>query len=163
MQWLRERAVFLLRRLELPDLQRACSDDGHRRVDEIIEDNPDGTLSATHWDVAPRYFHPHLKLFALPSKCPQGVRNALEESFKLFFASPPAALNNVRASFEELLTSLKVKRFEKKGQRLRFISLHRRIELLPTKYAEQAKLLLAIKWRQRRKSWRWRTANRDQP
>lgn len=87
----------------------------------------------------------------------------MEESFKLFFASPPAALNNVRASFEELLTSLKVKRFEKKGQRLRFISLHRRIELLPTKYAEQAKLLLAIKWRQRRKSWRWRTANRDQP
>jgi hypothetical protein len=74
------------------------------------------------------------------------VSTPLNESFKLFFSSPSAASNNVRIAIEELLTELKVKRFNvSKGRRL-FINLHQRIESLPAKYAQFKDMILAIKW-----------------
>jgi Domain of unknown function (DUF4145) len=94
----------------------------------------------------PKFFEPHLKLIHIPQDCPDSVSTPLNESFKLFFSSPSAASNNVRIAIEELLTELKVKRFNvSKGRRL-FINLHQRIELLPAKYAQFKDMILAIKW-----------------
>jgi hypothetical protein len=95
----------------------------------------------------PLYFYPHLKLIPIPGDTPEKVSNLLNESFKLFFSSPAAASNHVRAAIEELLTDLKVKRYyvHSKGMR-KSISLHQRIELLPTKYNGLKELFFAIKW-----------------
>lgn len=94
----------------------------------------------------PKYFEPHLKLTNIPDDCAESVTVSLNESFKLFFASPSAALNNVRIAIEELLTELKIRRFTISNGKRRFIPLHQRIGLLPEKYAQFKDMILAIKW-----------------
>src|SRR5690606_927123 len=77
---------------------------------------------------------------------PTSVKAPLQDSFRLFFCSPPSASNCVRIALEELLTELGIKRFAVTGGKRRIISLHTRIGLLPTRYAELRDLLFAIKW-----------------
>lgn len=94
----------------------------------------------------PKHFQPHLKLIPIPEDAPAEVANALNESFKLFFCSPSAASNHVRASVEAILTDLKVKRYETTKGKRRIISLHRRISLLQGKHKDLYDLFLAVKW-----------------
>jgi len=94
----------------------------------------------------PKFFEPHLVLLVIPTKCPESISAPLQESFRLFFASPGAASNHVRIAIEELLTDLKVRRFNVSGGKRSFISLHQRITLLPAKYATLKDMILAIKW-----------------
>jgi hypothetical protein len=94
----------------------------------------------------PKYFEPPLQLIDLPEDCPASISKPLQESFRLFFSSPPAASNNVRIALEALLTELGVKRFNTKNNKRIFLSLHSRISLLPAKYSGLGELLLAIKW-----------------
>jgi hypothetical protein len=57
---------------------------------------------------------------------------------------------HLRASVEELLTHLGIRRSEvangREGKRRVFVSLHRRIQLLPEKHRDLSHLLLAVKW-----------------
>jgi len=94
----------------------------------------------------PKYFVPHLKFIHIPKECPNTVSKQLYESFKLFFSSPSAAANNVRVAIEELLTELKIKRFDTSKGKRRYINLHQRIGLLPAKYAQFKDMIIAIKW-----------------
>lgn len=94
----------------------------------------------------PKYFEPPLKLIHIPDNCPKSVSGPLNESCKLFFISPSAALNNVRIAIEELLTELKIRRFVQLNGKRRLINLHQRINLLPEKYAQFKDIILAIKW-----------------
>ncbi|MEP6935613.1 MAG: DUF4145 domain-containing protein [Nitrospirota bacterium] len=94
----------------------------------------------------PKYFDPPLRLITVPSSCPENVSIPIEESFRLFFASPSAAANGIRISIEQLLTELKIKRFNLMKGKRRFISLHQRIALLPPQHSEIRDLILAIKW-----------------
>ena len=122
-----------------------CSGDGGVELDQFYDD--DGyTREALQDFFVPKFFQPNLKLFELPSNCPDSISNPIEESFKLFFASPSAAANYVRKAIEQLLTEQKVKRYDRKGGKLTYVSLHRRIGLLPSKYEEFKQVLMAIKW-----------------
>lgn len=113
---------------------------------DIIEDE-NGEPDQIYSDFfLPKNFEPHLRLINIPANCPEAVVAFLNESFKLFFSSPSAAANNVRAAIEELLTELKIKRFSTSNGKRRFINLHQRIGLLPAKYAEFKDMILAIKW-----------------
>lgn len=94
----------------------------------------------------PKFFEPHLRLFNIPEGCPKSVSNPLNESFRHFFSSPSAASNNVRVALEELLTELKVRRFNLVNSKQRFMNLHQRISLIPPKIAHLKENLLAIKW-----------------
>ena len=122
-----------------------CSGEGGVDIEQSYDE-----VGHTHEDwqdyFIPKFFLPHLKLFELPSNCPHSISNAVEESFKLFFASPNAAANYVRKAIEQLLTKQKVKRYDRKGGKLTYVSLHRRIGLLPSKYEEFKQVLMAIKW-----------------
>lgn len=123
----------------------ANSGTGGVDVDFVIGD--DGDPEQTWGDFfRPKYFEPPLQLVDIPDDCPTSVSAPLEESFRLFFSSAPAASNNVRISLEALLTELGVKRFNTRNNKRIFLSLHSRISLLPTKYSELGELLLAIKW-----------------
>lgn len=134
-----------------------CTND---RCKEIVSSSGIGRVSGFTWydeendemvedyaeTFSPKFFEPCLMPFDIPTKCPKSVYEPLCESFRLFFCSPSAAANNVRIAIEELLTALNVKRFNiVKGKR-KFIILHRRIDLLPQKYANLKELILAIKW-----------------
>lgn len=107
------------------------------------EDEQTGELTEEYDDFfQPKHFEPHLELLSIPEKCPDSVSAPLRDSFRLFFSAPSAASNSVRIAIEELLTELKVKRFNVvKGQR-RFISLHQRISLLPAKFAHLKETLI---------------------
>lgn len=94
----------------------------------------------------PLFFNPHLKLIQIPEQTPEKVSDSLNESFKLFFSSPSAASNHLRAAIEGLLTDFKVKRYETSGGKRRIISLHRRINLLPGKFNDLKELFYAVKW-----------------
>lgn len=133
-----------------------CSND---KCKEVVANSGTGSVD---WDVVtdengepdqvysdfflPKHFESHLKMIKIPSSCPDSVSMPLNESFKLFFSSPSAAANNVRVAIEELLTELKIKRFTTSNGKRRFINLHQRISLLPSKYADFKDMILAIKW-----------------
>lgn len=134
----------------------------HNKCKEVVVNSGTGWTGSIDWDIVedehgepdqvyadlflPKHFEPHLRLIRIPDDCPKTVTTPLNESFKLFFSSPSAAANNVRAAIEELLTELKIKRFSSSNGKRRFINLHRRIGLLPAKYAQFKDMILAIKW-----------------
>jgi len=130
-----------------PHCKETVSCAGVGTVDQDYVTDENGEVEPEYRDsFTPRYFEPHLRLIEIPEGCPESVSALLNESFKLFFCSPSAASNNVRMAIEELLTELKVRRFNLVAKQRRFISLHQRIELLPSQYAQLKDLILAIKW-----------------
>ncbi len=123
----------------------ACS--GVGSVEQDYGEDEDGQPVQEYEDFfRPKYFEPPLQILSLPEACPQSIAIPMKESFRLFFSSPSAASNCVRSAVEELLTELKVRRFDLKQGKRRFISLHARIALVPAKYEDLRDLILAIKW-----------------
>jgi hypothetical protein len=94
----------------------------------------------------PRYFTPHLRIFSLPKNAPAEVAEEIENSFSLFFSDPSSAANHIRIAIENLLTHLKIKRYDTNRGRRTYLSLHKRIELLPRKFEHLKDLFFAIKW-----------------
>lgn len=94
----------------------------------------------------PKFFEPPLSIIDIPHECPASVSEPLQESFRLFFCSHPAASNNVRIALEALLTELGVKRFVVNNSKRKFLNLHTRIGLLTAKHGDLKDLLFAIKW-----------------
>ena len=94
----------------------------------------------------PKYFSPHLNLFDVPKDTPESVAEELTQSFELFFCNPPSAANHVRIALENVLTEMKVKRFENRRGKKTFLGLHNRISLLPRKHEHLKEMCLAVKW-----------------
>lgn len=110
------------------------------------EDREQGWVQDAIDRYVPKFFVPPLVLMELPDSYPDTVVNHLRESFALFFANPGAALNCNRSAVEAVLTDLGIKRFSLVNGRRRVISLHKRIQLLPSKFQEVKDVLLAVKW-----------------
>lgn len=132
-------------------LNKSCkeiiSNTGKGFVDWDIEQDEHGYPVQVYCDFyKPLFFHPHLKLISVPENAPGEVKEKLNESFRLFFSSPSAASNHVRAAIESLLNNLNVNRYRVSNGKRRLISLHQRIDLLPSKHAELKDLLIAVKW-----------------
>lgn len=53
--------------------------------------------------LAPLFFNPNLVLFSVPENCPDSIKDRLNSSFNIFFASPSAALSEARVALERLL------------------------------------------------------------
>jgi len=94
----------------------------------------------------PVTFYPPLKPFAFHKDTPENVSKEIEKSFSLIFSDPPSSANHIRVALEHLLTHLKIKRFTTNNGRRHFLSLHKRIDLLPAKYEEIKDIFLAVKW-----------------
>lgn len=95
----------------------------------------------------PSYFLPPLRAARIPEGCPRAVEKCIEESFKVLFTSPDAAVNHIRSAIEELLTDRGVKQWAApKGKPRKRLNLHERISHLPPKYASLREVALAIKW-----------------
>jgi hypothetical protein len=94
----------------------------------------------------PLIFYPHLRPFLFPKGTPEAVEKEINKSFALIFTDPPSSANHIRVALEHLLTYLRVKRFVTKNGRRNFLSLHNRIDILPTKYEGIKDIFLAVKW-----------------
>ena len=114
-----------------------------RKVDQFEDEPP--VFEYVEYFV-PRFFEPPLRIIKIPESCPETVSEPLEESFRLLFASPRAAVNSIRIAMEKLLTALKVKRFSISKNKRKPITLHNRIDLMPKKYSDLKKYVLASKW-----------------
>jgi hypothetical protein len=136
-----------------------------------VEHDGDGG-SWPDYDVVyqPHFVTPPLELFPIPKNTPNSVTTALKAGFKLAFADPNSAANQLRTTVECLLDELKVPkkaRFKHRNSSMscavcgkatpvakppttrgKFtdISLHQRIEKLPEKYRSLREDLLAVKW-----------------
>ena len=95
----------------------------------------------------PLFFFPALKIFVVPSKCPENVRNEIEQAFSLFWNDFSACVNRLRTAIELIMDDQKVKKTSKnsKGQRVK-LTLHRRIVEFNAKDKDIGELLLALKW-----------------
>lgn len=94
----------------------------------------------------PKYFFPSLKLFETPKATPETVCEEIEISFSLIFSDPASSANHIRIALENLLTHLKIKRFNTSGGKRKYLPLHQRIDLLPTKFDHVKDLFYAVKW-----------------
>lgn len=93
-----------------------------------------------------KYFNPHLKIFKVPANVSDNIRHNIFQSFDLFFCNPASSSNHIRIALENLLTHLKIKRFETRNGKRIFLSLHKRIDLIPSKYSKYKTWFLAVKW-----------------
>lgn len=127
--------------------KEVVSSTGTGKVDWEVSYDENGEPEQTYKDYfRPKYFDPPLRIIDMPASCPQSVADPITESFRLLFASPSAAANNIRIAIENLLTELKIKRFNLVKGKRQFVPLHFRIALIPEKYTDLKDMLLAIKW-----------------
>ena len=127
--------------------KEVITNSGEGFVDVDVEYDDNGHPEHKLYDFyRPKYFHPHLKLFSLPKNAPKDVVEEINQSFELIFCNPPSASNHIRIALENLLTHMKVKRFENRNGKKIFLTLHRRIDLIPTKYKTLKEYCLALKW-----------------
>ena len=123
------------------------SSTGIGRVEEDYTFDENGEPDRDYFEYfKPLYFTPHLKIFSLPKDTPKNVINEIDKSFSLLFSDPPSSANHIRIALEHLLTHLKIKRYNRINNKLQFISLHKRIQLLPRKYDHIQDIFVAIKW-----------------
>lgn len=95
----------------------------------------------------PFFFYPSLNIFKIPNDTPEDVKKSIHSSFSLVFTNKSAAANQIRIALECLLTHLKVKRFIiTRSRKRKRLTLHDRIDLLPSKYQHVKELCTAIKW-----------------
>ena len=93
-----------------------------------------------------KYFVPHLQLIEIPKNTPEEIVHEMNQSFKLFFCNPSSSLNHIRIAVELILTDFKIKKYIIVRKKRHFISLHKRIDLLPSKFEHLKEELVAIKW-----------------
>ncbi len=118
---------------------------GDGTVDSYVDDDNGQKLVYCDY-FRPKFFLPNLKIFTIVKNTPADIKESIEESFKLFFASPPAAGNQLRIALVRLLDNLKIQKITNKKGRRSLLTTHARIDKLPKKYAKFQNLFYAIKW-----------------
>lgn len=114
---------------------------GHEQIDFYDED---GTISFDY-DIylSPRYFVPSMKLFRMPNRSPEEVRNQLYKSFSVFFCDLGAAANHIRQCVEEVLAHAGI---PARGSNGKYIALSTRIKQFASADPENAGRASALRW-----------------
>ena len=130
-----------------PRCQEFVSCLGNGGVDQEYSTDENGEFDVSYSDFfKPKFFHPNLKIFTPPKKTPESVYEELNVSFSLVFSDPSSAANHVRIALENLLTELRIKRSYKTSGKMKYLNLHQRIDLLPSKFDHIKLLFYAVKW-----------------
>ena len=90
-----------------------------------------------------KYFEPPLQIFTPPTDTPEWVKRALDVSFSTFFSSPGASLSALRSALEVLLGEMEIASVNAEGG---FLSLAKRIDLLPEESRKIVEPVNAIRW-----------------
>jgi hypothetical protein len=131
-----------------PACKEIIANSGFGSLQEFYNHDQEGFPTNQEWQELfyPKHFSPNLKIFKYPKSTPDRVAEEIEKSFSQFFSDASSAANHIRIALEELLTHLKIKRYTLKGNKRTLLSLHSRIQLLPTKYNHLKDLFFAVKW-----------------
>ena len=131
-----------------PSCEETVFNMGSGSVDYEVEfDHSNGFEKQVYYEqFKPKFFLPHLNIFKISKNTPVCIRSPIEESFKLFFASPASSANHLRIALEKLLDYLKIKKLRLQDSKRITISTHGRINLLPQKFCKFKELFFAIKW-----------------
>ena len=89
------------------------------------------------------YFEPTLHIFNPPVDTPEGVKRALDISFSTFFSSSGLSLSALRSALEVLLGDMEIASVDANGK---FLSLAKRINLLPEERRKIVEPANAIRW-----------------
>jgi len=120
---------------------------GSEEFDYYYDDYHDQHVEKNYSLFYPKYFFPALQLFKIPDKCPSDVKQAISDSFALYWNDRSSCANKIRVSLELLMNQLKVRKYLITEQRIKKrLSLHARIEAFKTSKPDIADFLLAIKW-----------------
>tara|TARA_R110001599_G_scaffold337890_1_gene556597 strand:+ start:2730 stop:3488 length:759 start_codon:yes stop_codon:yes gene_type:complete len=129
------------------DCKEVVTSVGNGGVDQGYTIDDVGAYEVDYYDFfRPKFFHPHLKIFELPKEASESVSTEMNTSFSLLFSDPSSAANHVRIALENLLTDLRVKRIITPNGKRKYLNLHQRIDLLPTKFNHVKELFFAVKW-----------------
>ena len=94
----------------------------------------------------PLAFIPTINIFPIHSDVPKDIKEAMMESFKIYWIDIASCANKIRIVIELIMDEQKIaKTYLQSGKRKGY-SLHRRIELFKTTKPDEAELLMAIKW-----------------
>ncbi|WP_256385000.1 MULTISPECIES: DUF4145 domain-containing protein [Photobacterium] len=127
--------------------KEVVSSSGKGYVEEYNYYNDQGEHERDYCDYyKPQVFTPHLKVFECPVGTPENAIAEINASFSLLLIDPPSSANHIRIAIEHLLTHLGIKEFDIKEGKNIFIPLHKRINLLPTKYDSIKDIFIAVKW-----------------
>jgi hypothetical protein len=89
------------------------------------------------------HFEPSLKIFIPPKETPELVEKALKASFSTFFSSPSLSLSALRSALEVLLGEMEIASVDVNDK---FLTLAKRINLLPEESREIIEPANAIRW-----------------
>ena len=84
-----------------------------------------------------------MKLFVPPMKCPNTIKEQLQQSFEVFFCDVGAAANHVRQAVEEMLSHAG---FSSRNSDGKFIELGKRISSFEEVDPENAERASALRW-----------------
>jgi hypothetical protein len=93
----------------------------------------------------PTFMYPGPSLCLMPDDTPDAVRDALEQSFTLFWADLGATANKLRVAAERMLNDKGVKQYNRTGKRIP-LTFAKRIELYEQTNAGQKDVLNALRW-----------------
>lgn len=94
----------------------------------------------------PKLFIPALDIFNVHIDVPDKIKEAILESFKLYWADIASCANKIRIVVELIMDDQKVAKTNiQKGKKV-ISKLHYRIELFKNSKPDEAELLMAIKW-----------------
>jgi len=96
---------------------------------------------------SPMFCQPMPGMIDIPSKCPEDVRDELQEAFALFWSNRAACAGRIRVALESLMNHLGVpKRKKEKNGRYFDLSLHARIDAFSKTKSTVGSQLMALKW-----------------
>lgn len=100
-------------------------------------------INIKHLDI--EYIERAPNIIQLKEMYPPIVKEAIKESFKLFWIDMNSCANRIRVSLEELMNIQKIKRYPATGKRNK-LPLHNRIIIFTDKHPQLKDALLSIKW-----------------
>lgn len=116
---------------------------------KVPDELPNGEVDEKYITIyKPKYFYPNLRLFQLPTKISDDLKEQIDLSFSHYFNDLSSCANRIRTSIEVILNEIKAPKYKKRsnGSRHFFRKLHSRIENYSKKKKTISELLLAIKF-----------------
>jgi len=117
-----------------------------------MTDEPDDDYDGSYFGLKfveilnPTYFFPHLKIFQIHPDVPEEIKEAINNSFKLYWVDTASCANKIRIVVELIMDEQKIQSTYIERKKRKVYNLHKRIELFKSKKAEEADLFMAIKW-----------------
>lgn len=130
----------LVLKCSIPTCGEIVSSVGTYQAEEVHK--PDGTFAERR--LRPTFMYPGPSLCEMPNHTPEPVREALQQSFSLFWADLGATANKLRVAAERVLNEQGVKQFNRTGKRIP-LTFAKRIEIYSQTNAEQRVVLQALR------------------